>query len=47
MIYIPVFYDNLLMFAVQLESDAPTAAATIGNIGGNLGVPAISKGKSS
>ena len=33
MIYIPIFYDQLLMFAVQLEADQPAGVSTIGNFG--------------
>lgn len=32
LIYVPIFYDQLLMFAVQLESDASIQGGTIGNL---------------
>lgn len=33
-IYIPVFYDQLLMFAVQIESDAPQPNTTTTSVNG-------------
>ena len=44
LIYMPIFYDGLLMFAVQLESDAP---ANAGAISGLHHSPTVSPSKKS